>query len=332
MEAFLKKAYSTIKLSMPYKITSKPFGNQGDMSTSTSKSIWDNSAEQYQKGGFKVYWELLSEVEKYQMRKITGDENLHFFWHTLDYIKKNIGEKNLKGISLGCSEGDPGIEMRLVESGIFDKVTVMDIAQGLLEKQRTIASRRGLKGIEYINQDLNKVVLEKNTYDLIWAVGTIHHTEDLESLFEQINSALKHNGIFMMREYIGPNYLQFTDLQLSLVNKMLAILPEKYRRTHDGIVKKTMEKVDLIQLRALDPSEAIRSEDIITVIKEKLRIINLAYTGGTLLHPLLDGIASNFERGEDAEAILKLMIFFEESLIENKIIPSDYVFCMAMKK
>jgi SAM-dependent methyltransferase len=297
-----------------------------------SESIWDNSISQYKKNDFKIYWELLSEVEKYQLKCITGNENLHFFWYVLNYIKENIGERNLHGLSLGCSEGNPAIEMRLIESGIFNKIKVMDIANGLLNKQRAIALKRGLNGIEYIKQDLNKVALEKNAYDLIWAVGTIHHTENLELLFQQINDALKHNGVFVMREYIGPNRLQFTDLQLSIVNEILSILPEKYKKGPNGIFKGTMGRVDLEYLMSMDPSESVRSQDIIQVMKEKLEIVKLAYTGGTILHPLLDGIASNFEKDENANAILKLLILFEKTLTNNSILPSDYVFCIAKKK
>ena len=299
---------------------------------SNSKSIWDNSAEQYKKGDFKIYWELLTEVEKYQFKSISGDENLHFFWLTVNYLKKHLGEKNLKGLSIGCSEGNPSIEMRLVQSGLFCNVRVMDIAEGLLNKQESIVKQKVIKNIEYIKQDLNEVVLEENTYDLIWSVGTIHHIENLESIFEQINYALKDKGIFVMREYIGPNYLQFSDLQLHIVNEILRILPEKYKKNPNGTLKCIMTPPNIDELKKQDPSESIRSKDIIQVLKENLEIIKLNYTGGTILHPLLDSIASNFEKEEGGNTILKLLILLEKSLVENRALPSDYVFCIAKKK
>jgi SAM-dependent methyltransferase len=297
-----------------------------------SQSIWDNSIGQYQKDNFKLYWELLPEVEKYQITSMTGDENLHYFWDAINYVKETIGEKNLKGLSIGCVEGNPGPEMSLFETGIFTKIEVMDIAGGLLKKQNKIAQEKGLNGIEYIRQDLNKVLLEKNAYDLIWAVGTVHHIENLELLFNQINNALKDKGIFFMREYIGPNRLQFTDLQLFIVNEILSILPEKYKRDPYGAVKSIMVSPDINFLKTVDPSESIRSKDIMPVMKEKLEIVKLSYTGGTILQPLLGGIASNFEGDENADTILKLLILLEKILIEKEVLPSDYVFCMAKKK
>jgi SAM-dependent methyltransferase len=208
----------------------------------------------------------------------------------------------------------------------------MDIAEGLLHKQRKIAEDRGVKGIEYIKQDLNDVVLDGNAYDVIFAVGTIHHVEKLELFFDQINNALKDNGKVIMREYVGPNRVQFTDLQLNITNEILSILPERYKTRRDGSIKNRALNCDIDYLMKRDPSESVRSQDIVRVMKERLEIIKLAYTGGTILHPLLNEIASNFEQDEDAETILQLLIFLEKMLIEKGILPSDYVFCIAQKK
>ena len=100
----------------------------------------------------------------------------------------------------------------------------------------------------------------------------------------------------------------------------------------DGIIKNIAERPDIEELKRLDPSESVRSEEIMQVMKEKLDIVKLSYTGGTILHPLMSGIASNFERDEDARAILRIIIMFERILTEREVIPSDYVFCIARKK
>jgi hypothetical protein len=116
------------------------------------------------------------------------------------------------------------------------------------------------------------------------------------------------------------------------VNKILSVLPEKYKKKFDGVIKHVMTSPDIEVLIKQDPSESTRSLDIVPLLKERFEIIKLAYTGGTILYPLLEGIASNFEKDEDAETILKLSILFEKLLIEKDVLPSDYVFCMAKKK
>ena len=297
-----------------------------------TESIWDNSQEQHCKNNFKVYWELLPEVSNYQLKAMTGKENFHYFEYMVEFMKENIGEKNLRGLSIGCQEWDPSPEEILIKQGLFKKIEVLDIAEGLLKKQSKLAIERGITRAEYKIKDCNNLQLEENAYDLIFAFGTVHHIEKLDILFDQINRGLKSNGLFVMREYIGPNRIQFTDKQLSIVNEILSILPEKYRITFDGFIKKSHTNYDLEMLLRTDPSESVNSQGIMPAIKKHLDIIKLDYTGGTILHPLLNGIASSFEKDEDGAAIIKLLIFIEKTLIEKGVLPSDYVFCMAKKK
>ncbi len=294
-----------------------------------SQSIWDNSKEQYQKDNFKLYWELLPAIERYQMKCITGDEKLHYFWYAFNHVKENVGNKNLKGLFLGCIEGNPGPDMTLMETGCFDKIDVMDIAEGLLKKQRIIASEKKINGIDYIKQDFNKFILQKKEYDVIWAIGTIHHIENLEHFFEQVQNALKDKGVFILREYIGPNRFQYSNKQLIIINEILSILPEKYKKQSDGNIKNIIERPNVAELIKHDPTESVRPEDIMPLMKERFEMVKLSYTGGTILQPLLSYIASNFENDKDAEAILNLLILLEKNLIENNFLPSDYVFCIA---
>jgi len=297
----------------------------------TSQSIWDSSSEQYIKHDFKIYWETLSRVSEYQFRCMTGDEKKDYLTYTIEYVRDNIGMKNLRGLSIGCGEM-AAPEMVFMQTGYFRRFDVMDIAEGLLRKQDQLAQNRGLKGIIYSKQDLNNFRLEDDIYDLIWAVGTIHHIQELENLFDQVNNSLKERGIFVMREYVGPNRIQLSDRQLGIVNEILSSLPDKYKRMPYGSIKDIEKRVKKEKLIAVDPSEAIRSQEILPIMRKNLEIIHFANTGGTILQPLLNQIASNFERDADGDAILRTVILLERTMIESGILPSDYVFCMAKKK
>ncbi len=52
----------------------------------------------------------------------------------------------------------------------------------------------------------------------------------------------------------------------------------------------------------------------------------------SLLHPLLNGIAGNFEKDDRGESILETLIKIENLLIENGLLESDYIFYVAQKK
>jgi SAM-dependent methyltransferase len=291
---------------------------------------WSIPVSWYAPSGFKTYWETLKTISEYQNEMITGDKNKDYLSYTVEYLKNNIGTKGLAGLSIGCGEGARP-EMVLFETGYFSSFEVMDIAQGLLDKQEKVARSRGLDRIHYQQQDLNHVVLAPEKYDLIWAVGTIHHIERLEEFFVQIRNALKPNGVLVMREYVGPNRLQFTDDQLARANTILSALPVKYRRKWHGLPKKQEVRIDRAKLISEDPSEAVRSVDILPVLKKELTVVHFANTGGTLLQLVLNGIAANFELVPGGDGELRGLIEMEKKLVMEGSIPSDYMFCVAKR-
>ena len=132
--------------------------------------------------------------------------------------------------------------------------------------------------------------------------------------------------MFCMREYIGPSYLQYADKQIQIVNRIREALPDYLKRDRFGNVKNKAWRPSIEEVKAGDPSEAVRSQDIMGVVHEHLEVLACNMTGGTILAPLLHGIAGNFERGDAERAVLKSLIILEQELIEAVVIPSDYVF------
>jgi 2-polyprenyl-3-methyl-5-hydroxy-6-metoxy-1,4-benzoquinol methylase len=296
----------------------------------TQKTIWDDSAEQYLKNGFKSYWELLKEVKNYQNEIISGDPDKDILTYIIEIIKnKYPAKKNLKCCIIGCYVGRP--EVLLNKPGIFEEIEVLDIAEGLLIEQKNIADKEGLKNINYKYADFNKHKFLRNHYDIIISFGTVHHIEKLEYFFSQIQRSLKTDGLFIMREYVGPNRIQFTDTQLDLVNSLLKLIPPEYRIQADKQLKEK-QKNDLKLLILNDPSESIRSEDIIPVMKKYLELIEIRGNGGALLHPLLNGIAGNFEKDEHGIEILRALIEIEKNFTRSELLPSDYMFVVANPK
>jgi hypothetical protein len=73
--AFFKKAKEKIWYERKFGSDLPALSNHRvkfDKGDSVSQSIWDNSLERYQKNDFKLYWELLREVRKYQYKYMTG--------------------------------------------------------------------------------------------------------------------------------------------------------------------------------------------------------------------------------------------------------------------
>src|SRR4029453_13057399 len=112
---------------------------------------------------------------------------------------------------------------------------------------------------------LNTIRLEPDSYDVVFGVSSIHHVERLEHVFEQVRRALRPGGYFYLDEYIGPSRFQWTDDQLRLMNEQLELLPPQLRRDvrEPGKLKQRVERRTLQFMKESDPSEAVRSSEIV---------------------------------------------------------------------
>ena len=104
------------------------------------------------------------------------------------------------------------------------------------------------------------------------------------------------------------------------------------KKQRDGSLKEKATRLSKEEVIADDPSEAVSSDRILDTAEKYLETLTCNKTGGTLLQPLLHGIADNFDRSELGRACLKLLIFFEDYLIERDVIPSDYILYVGRKR
>lgn len=300
--------------------------------TNRTTAKWDKSDIAYSRDGFKEYWELLEDVQLYQAAMMAKGRDI--IEYLASFFPRGKALSNLNGLIIGCMHGKSTAAISLANTGAFRKITIVDIADGLLKNQeRTTDEMKLNEVLEYrcMNLDADSI-LERSTYDFICSIGTIHHIRRLEGLFEEINNALRVDGIFAMREYIGPSYLQFTDKQLQIVDRILDALPNFLKMQKNGTMKDKTWKPSKEEIIDDDPSEAVRSADIMSIVQESLEVLACNMTGGTLLNPLLHTIAGNFERGDAERAVLRTIIAMEKTLIEEGVIPSDYVFLVAKKR
>lgn len=296
-------------------------------------NLWDNSSEHYINNNFKIYWETLFLVAHYQFESVSGNPNLDLFNHTIQLIKDYppFNGKKIRCAIIGCSEITRP-ELALFNSGLFEEITVFDIAQGLLKKQQLLAEQDGYKHIFYKVADMNVFEFSRNSLDFIFGWGTVHHIEKLEHFFAQARKALTKDGLIILREYVGPNYIQLTEKQMQLTDALLALIPDEYKKTPAGAIKIRGDFPNIEELIKVDPSESVRSQDILDALKTEFDMITFCKTGGTILHPLLSNIAGNFEKDERGSEILKQMIKIEKALIDGDLIPSDYVYLVARRK
>lgn len=224
----------------------------------------------------------------------------------------------LRVLVLGCGEG--WLERAVAPWPFVAHVDAVDFAEHAVARAREAA--RGLPKIRYGVVDLNRDELPRDAYDVVVAHSVLHHVENLEHAFAQIERTLRPDATLVMNEYVGPARFQFSDDVLSIMNALLACIgfPPKARPTVEEMI-------------ANDPTEAVRSDELLAFTERTFEVRERKEIGGTILQHLLYGVVQHFRFEVPRErAILEILCTIEAMLVDARRIPCDYVILAARKK
>ena len=234
-------------------------------------------------------------------------------------------------LSLGCGGG--GLERHGLQLQIAEQFDAFDVSEDALQLAKDEAQRSGqLESINYTVANLNKIEFAENSYDAVFASQSVHHIEALEHTMQQVSRSLKPGGYFIINEFVGPNQFQWTDVQLLHCQRLLEEIPESYRQMiREPGIKHSVERPTIEFMNGYDPTEAIRSADIVTELERQFEIVERRDFGGTLLHLVLDNIAGNFSGSDEGKIILRHLFAEEQRLIDSGEISSDFTLLVARK-
>ncbi|MDQ7747107.1 class I SAM-dependent methyltransferase [Hydrogenophaga pseudoflava] len=264
-------------------------------------------------------------------QKATGKEGMDVYIHLKDTLTRLGWQLPVpRMVSLGCGFG--ALERGFAQIGLASRIDGYDIAEGAIAGARTCAAEMGLDQLHYHVADLERLELPEASCDLVVGFQSIHHVNDLDRLFGMVRRALRPGGIFHLHEYVGPDRFQWTDAQLTHMNAFLQTLPERYHRLPNGVLRGPRERPRAADVIACDPSEAIRSSQIIPTLQRHFRVLDRRDLGGALLHIGLSDIAQNFSESS-AEDVAHLDRFFalEDRLMAEGQIGSDFAVLTAVR-
>ena len=242
----------------------------------------------------------------------------------LSLIMKN--RINGKGLTLAC--GDMKAEARYFKRlNIYD-VDAYDVSEKSLKRAGEYCDKLGLN-VNIQVADVNDIKLEKNKYDLVVLCHAYHHLDNIGYIGEQIANSLKDNGVFLLLDYIGPRYIQFTNQQILYGNEVLKKIPKKLRYDRKGDLITTIRP----PLRwGLSVHEAIQSPRIMPTIENYFKCIKGMLYGG-IMHPVFERIASNFNLdNEEHERLIKEIWQIEFELIQGCEVEPNFCELILVKK
>jgi SAM-dependent methyltransferase len=279
---------------------------------------WVSGVESGERRGW-LDWELI-EVEHIRPQ-VSGDRDVYYLEH---FVATHLATLPCeRALSLGCGGGN--LERALLAMGAAREIDAYDASPESIRLARELARAAGLdERIHYHLADLNRVELPPAAYDYAVAKMALHHFERLEHVYEQVARALKPGGLFMFNEFVGPSRFQWTDLQLQLANQLLELIPAAQRRRAP---LPRFERPSVRDVVEDDPTEAVRSAEILPLAERWFEIVEIRPYGGTLLNLLLTQMMPTFDLEDETEvAFLRLLFLFERTLVARRVVPSDFAY------
>jgi SAM-dependent methyltransferase len=276
-----------------------------------------------------VYWLAVPAVgARFQRRACAGKAYPSWVEYCVAEFLRPAGRERSRLLSLGCGSGM--LERHLAALGAFDTAIGLDIAPGAIEAARRDAEAAGLRALSYEVRDIQARGLPNGPFDSVWFNGSLHHIEQLEEVCDAVRRVLAPDGWLFINEYVGANRFGFAARQREAMEAAFRLLPRRHRRSFVGATRgqvvEALAMPDPAETARADPSEAVRSQDILPVLRERFEIVALNACGGTLLQFVLAGIAGNF-RADDADSMrmLELLFAIEDALVDSGDLPSDFV-------
>jgi ubiquinone/menaquinone biosynthesis C-methylase UbiE len=255
------------------------------------------------------FW-ILPQVRLRWNQKCTGHRNLEYE----DYVvaKYLSAKTGLHMLSVGCGTGSR--ERKFAKYLNFSLIEGIDLAEKKAAEAAKIAKEANLTNIRYHAGDFMKHLFDPASFDVILFNSSLHHFNHVDKLLEnRVLPLLKDQGLLVLFEYVGPNRLQWTNLQLELTNRLLKEIPDKYKtRVSSRSVKKRVYRPGLLRMLITDPSEAVDSESIIPALHRHFNVIEEKKLGWDITHLLLKDIAHHYINGNPETQKLLQYLFEKE--------------------
>lgn len=204
-----------------------------------------------------------------------------------------------RGLSIGCGSG--ALERDVLARGLVERIDAFDGSAESIRIARGEADRAGFgQRIEYSVANFNEPGLPRQTYDIVFAHQSLHHVAKLEKLFRAVLRSMTPDGLFYLDEYIGPSRHGWNARSFAAHRALFDVIPEQHR----------LVSVLPLPIEVQDPSEAIRSDEIMDELRVGFEIVERRDYGGNVLSPMFQYLDTT-----GADAVVDSLIVAEQELL-----------------
>ena len=258
-----------------------------------------------------VSWMADPEVRVYINQSIS--ESRHDW--PMDWFQQRLARRTYpEGLSIGCGGGP--LERDVLRRGICERMDAFDGSRASIEVAIGEAKAAGLEDrVRYFVADFNNPVLPGHRYDIVFFHQSLHHVGKLEKLFRAVLRSLKPDGLLYLDEYVGPSRGEWDDRLMATRRSVFQMVPAERRRTPGLALPNPSD----------DPSEAIRSSEILPQLRIGFEIQSQRDYGGNLLSILHPAI--RWDDDDESRTLIRRLIAAEKTLLTRE--PSYYSIILA---
>lgn len=271
-----------------------------------------------------LHWTHLPAVKARLHEQVTGDASIEPLEWFFSVVAAHQPLPLRRVLFLGCGQGRD--ERLVARSGWADEIVAIDLSAKALDLAREQARAAGAR-IHYVQADMNSLPVgqrgfEPGSFDAVLGISSVHHCANLEDLYAGVAQLLAPAGWFYLDEYVGPDRFQCANSQLRFMNQLVDMLPHHLRTTGDGQLKGNLWRPSVDEVIAVDPTEAVRSSEVLPLLDHHFDVFEHRPYGGALMRVVLAAIAQNFMSAE-AEPWLHALLRSEDDLFQSGRVQRD---------
>lgn len=293
-------------------------------------------SDQSQISKARAFWNKKSvENERYQTDSDRKRTNWRDIKPVLEYInvqKSGVPNRNFtqlladrykfkRGLSLGCGTGR--YERSIVNSGLCDELIGVDLAPNAVEIANSTQGNERLRF--QVGDFLDPKTFEIAEFDVIFMSHSLHHVVAVEELFENMCRVLPAEGRFITEDYFGATRWQWSRPHLAVLQEVLDSLPDQYKRLVDAEppqFRRKLTRHDAVKLSESDPTESVRSGELMNLLGDYFDIELDRGHHGTLIFPLFHRTSGCFDEEDERDmALVRLIIMLERQLMQSGTLP-----------
>ncbi|WP_415886620.1 class I SAM-dependent methyltransferase [Neptuniibacter sp. QD37_6] len=157
-----------------------------------------------------------------------------------------------KGRVVDLGAGTGNISIKLALDGRFEKVTAVDISSKSLQVLESTALKHGVE-VETIVSDMQKLLFETNSLDLVVGCAFLHHLPDPVAFMLEVRRVLKPEAPFIIigePSYFGAAVTNMVKFPLVLINRLRNSFSRErfFHWEHDQIDVHTFSHDDIAEI------------------------------------------------------------------------------------